>query len=434
MISRKYFLRNLTGSAAAVLLAQRCPGAPVTQGPSFNRLPSPDGTAEEVAADEKYWSSIQKCFNVDRNMIYLNSAGVNSSPIRVQQAVKKYLDYSYEAPSHILWDIMGPQKEEVRKRLAQYFGANAEEIAIIRNSSEGLQICQLGIELKKGDEVLTTNQDYFRMINTFKQRELREGVTMKQFAIPVPAENEEEIVRLFEENISRNTRLILMSHIVNKTGQILPVKKVVTMARKYNIPVIVDGAQSFGHIPFQQADLDCDYFVTSFHKWLSGPLGTGMLYVKKEKIRSLWPLTPSPVSLSDDIRKFEEIGTHAIGNFLAIDEALTFYDQVGAQRKQARLKYLSDYWISQVIDSSKVKLLTSRKKDFACGIATIQIEGIESDKLSAYLWEDQKIIAAPEKILSPELEGIRVSPNIFTTLEELDRLVSSLKKVMKSSL
>jgi isopenicillin-N epimerase len=325
-------------------------------------------------------------------------------------------------------EVLDPQKEGVRQRLAVMFGVDTEEIAIVRNASEGLQICQQGIDLQPGDEVLTTTQDYPRMITTFKQRERRDGIKLRQFPIPIPAEDDDEIVRLFESNITRDTKLILMCHMINITGQILPVKKVVEMARKYDIPVIVDGAHTFAHFDFDHSDLGCDFYATSLHKWLFAPHGTGMLFVRKDKVDSLWPLMAAPETLDSDIRKFEEFGTHPAANFIAIAEALTFHEAIGADRKQTRMKYLNDYWIDQVMESDRIRLHTSRNPKFACGIATIQIEGINSNELASRLWNDHKIIVTP--IIHDEFEGIRITPNVYTTLHELDRFISAINNTI----
>lgn len=423
MVSRKQFLKNIGGSAAAFSL-----GAYLNPGKSSHiteELSTYSGTASEIAKDEDFWSHVQQAFTVDRSLVNLNNGGVSPAPEFVQSAMKRHLDYSNEAPVYTMWRILEPQREAVRQRLAKNFGVDSEEIAITRNASESLQICQLGIDLESGDEVLTTDQDYPRMITTFQQRERREGIKLKQFSIPVPAEDDEEIVRLFEEHITPKTKLILMSHIINITGQILPVKKVVQMARKKDIPVIVDGAHAFAHFDFTHQDLDCDYYSTSLHKWLFAPHGTGMLYVKKDKIKDLWPMMAAPEDLDDDIRKFEEIGTHPAANFLAIAEALTFHEGIGAERKEARLKFLNDIWIDELIDHERVELHTSRKPEFACGIATVQIKGIKPEELNRRLWQKHRIITTP--INHDQFEGIRVTPNVYTTLEEIERFTDAMK-------
>lgn len=390
------------------------------------------GGAEKIAADETFWHKVQQAFTVDRSLVNLNNGGVSPAPAIVQEAMKSDLDYSNEAPVYTMWDVLEPQREGVRQRLARDFKCSPEEIALTRNASEGLQICQFGFDLEPGDEVLTTNQDYPRMINTFKQRERREGIKLKQFSIPVPAEDDEEIVQLFEENITPRTELILMCHMINITGQILPVKKVVNMARGYDIPVIVDGAHTYAHFDFDLTDLDCDYYATSLHKWLLAPHGTGMLYVKKDKIADSWPLMAAPDKMDDDIRKFEEIGTHPAANYLAVGEALTFHQGIGADRKEARLRYLNDYWIDQIIDYDRVRLNTSRDPKYYCGIVNVQIKDIDPGKLTNHLWKKHQIIVTPIK--HNEFEGIRVTPNVYTTIEEVERFADAMEYVVKNGL
>ena len=262
------------------------------------------GEPDRIATDESFWFEVQQAFTVDRSLVNLNNGGVSPSPAIVQDAMKRHLDYSNTAPTHAMWRILEPQREGVRERLARAFGCESEEIALTRNSSESLQICQFGFDLHAGDEVLTTDQDYPRMITTWLQRQSREGIVLKQFSIPVPAEDPQEIVRRFEERITRRTRLILMCHMINLTGQILPVREVVAMARRKNIPVIVDGAHAFAHWSFQRDDLGCDYYASSLHKWLFAPHGTGLLYVRKDLIADLWPLMAAPERMADGYKAY----------------------------------------------------------------------------------------------------------------------------------
>jgi selenocysteine lyase/cysteine desulfurase len=387
---------------------------------------------DDLARDEDFWFEVQQAFAVDRTIVNLNNGGVSPSPLVVNNAMKRYLDYSNMAPVYTMWKILEPQRETVRTRLAGVFGCDPEEVALTRNASEGLQICQFGFDLNPGDEVLTTNQDYPRMITTWKQCERRNGVVLKEFSIPVPAEDEGEIVSLFEQNITPRTRLVLMCHMINLTGQILPVRKVTGMARKKGIPVIVDGAHSFAHFEFSQKDLDCDYFATSLHKWLFAPHGAGMLYVKKEKVASLWPMMAAPDGMDADIRKFEEIGTHPAAGYLAIGDALTFHEGIGAARKEARMRYLRDYWVRRLMEDPRVKLNTSLDPRFSCGLANIQVRDLDSEKLSTFLWEEHRILVTPIK--HKEFEGIRVTPSVYTTLEELDRFGDALESVIRSGL
>jgi len=352
-LDRRQFLGTIAKPAAvaSVVMAN-----PTLMAKALSKIKSATGNPKDIARDESYWREIQQGYTADRGIVNLNNGGVSPSPAIVQEAMKRHLDFSNTSPAYSMWQILEPQREPVRRRMARFFNCDPEEIALTRNASEGLQICQNGFDLKAGDEVLTTTQDYGRMISTFKQRECRDGIVMKQFKIPIPAENDREIVRLFEENITPKTKLILMCHMINITGQILPVKKVVNMAREYDIPVIVDGAHTFAHFDFDVNDLDCDYYASSLHKWLCAPHGTGMLYVRKEKIADLWPLQAPGECGKDDIRKFEEIGTHPAANYLAIGDALTFHQGIGSKNKEERLFYLRDRWAKRLIKHNRNKI------------------------------------------------------------------------------
>jgi isopenicillin-N epimerase len=245
----------------------------------------------------------------------------------------------------------------------------------------------------------------------------------------VPAEEPDEIVRRFEQRITARTRLILMCHMINITGQILPVRPVVEMARARGIPVIVDGAHAYAHFDFRHGDLGCDYYATSLHKWLFAPFGTGFLYVRRDRIPDLWPLMASPESLDPDIRKFEEVGTHPCPNYLAIGVALTFHEGIGAARKEARLVHLRDTWARELLKEDRVRLHTSLEPGFAAGIANVQVEGIEPSELAGWLWESHRIIVTP--IGHPDCPGLRISPSVYTTMEELDRFVEAMRRAIR---
>ena len=385
-----------------------------------------------AGSDDDFWAEIGRAFTVDRSLINLNNGGVSPSPAWVQEAMGRHLAYSNTAPTYAMWQVLEPQREGVRKRMAREWKVDPEEVAFTRNAPEGLQICQFGFDLKRGDEILTTTQDYPRMITTFKQRERREGVVLRQFPIPIPAEDPSEIVRLFEQNITPKTRLILISHMINITGQILPVRAVTAMARKRGIPVIVDGAHALGHFDFTITELECDNYSTSLHKWLFAPHGPGLLYVRRDKIKDLWPMMAAPEKMDDDIRKFEEIGTHPAANTLAVAEALTFHQGIGAKRKESRLVYLRDYWAKRLLQHDRVRLHTSLQPGFACGIATVEIEGVDPAELTGWLWKAHRIIATPIK--HDEFQGVRVSPSVYTYIAELDRFVEAMETVIRDGL
>ncbi len=266
-----------------------------------NNLAKHPGTAADVVADEDFWFEVQGAFTVDRSLVNLNNGGVSPAPKLVQDAMKRHQDYSNLAPTYTMWQILEPQREGTRERMAREWAVDPEEIAFTRNASESLQTMQFGIDLQRGDEVLTTTQDYGRMITTFKQRERREGIVLKQIQIPVPAEDPAEVVRLFEEAITPRTRMILACHMINLTGQILPVTELTAMARRHGIPLVIDGAHALAHFDFTLGDLDVDNYSTSLHKWLFAPHGTGLLYVRRDKIEDVWPLMAAPESQNDNI-------------------------------------------------------------------------------------------------------------------------------------
>ena len=424
--------RDFLGSAAAMLGASQLPAFTSNATAIADELSRHPGAPADIARDENYWSEVARAFTVDRTLVNLNNGGVSPSPTFVQEAMKRHLDFSNKAPTYTMWQILGPQREGVRARMAREWGVDTEEVAFTRNASEGLQICQFGYDLKKGDEVLTTTQDYGRMLTTFRQRERREGIVMRQIKVPVPAEDDAEVVRRFEEGITEKTRLILMCHMINLTGQILPVKEIVAMARNYDIPVIVDGAHALAHFPFKLSELECDNYATSLHKWLFAPHGTGLLYVRKEEIPNVWPLMAAPDRMNDDIRKFEEIGTHPAANYLAIGEALTFHQGIGAERKAERLIYLRDHWANRLLENDRVSLNTSQKPGFACGIGNVHVDGLDTAALSSWLWNEHRIINVP--IGHEECTGLRISPSVYTTLEEIDRFSEAMEWAIKHGL
>ncbi|MEQ1763686.1 MAG: aminotransferase class V-fold PLP-dependent enzyme [Pyrinomonadaceae bacterium] len=386
----------------------------------------------EVATDEDFWATIQQSFSVTRGIINLNNGGVSPSPRIVTEAFVRYTWQQEDATAYTMWQILEPQSETVRTGLAEIFGCDAEEIAITRNASESLEILLMGLDLKSGDEILTSTQDYPRMITTLRQRELREGLKLKLIPIPIAPANADDIAAAYERAITPKTKLILVSHQINLTGQINPVKKVCEMARARGIDTIVDGAHAFAQFDFKRDDLQCDYYGTSLHKWLYAPKGTGLLYVKKDKIAKVWALMASEDKNKNDIRKFEEIGTHSAAMRLAIGEAVLFHRAIGGKRKEERLRYLSRYWMNNLKALPKVGFNTSFDPNQSCAIANFKVDGIDPVKLGGYLMSKHKIFTTP--IVHEEFTGIRITPNVYTTLWELDRFCSVVADVARKGL
>ncbi len=391
-----------------------------------------DKDAQLAAQDEDFWAQIQAAFTLDRNLINFNNGGVCPSPRIVQDALRRQLEYANQAPSYYMWRNLEPEIEAVRTRLARHFGCDREEMAITRNASEALLIAIAGIDLQRGDEVLTTDQDYPRMINGIKQRERREGVKMVQVTFPHVPRSKQELVDAIERGITSRTKLILICHVINLTGQIWPVKEIVEMGRKRNIPVIVDGAHAFAQFPYSNSELGCDYYGVSLHKWLMAPIGTGFLYVRKNKIESLWPLMADNEAQHTDIRKFEEIGTHPAANHNAISEALTFHEMIGPERKAARLRYMRSRWIDKIRNEKNVYFNTNLAPDHSCGIANVGITGIEPAKLAEWLLAKYAIFTTT--IVHKQYQGLRITPNVYTTLSEIDLFAEAMLKASRDGI
>ncbi len=386
----------------------------------------------DMATNEDYWREIQGAFSLDRTMINLNNGGVCPSPRVVHDALKRYLDQSNQAPVYNMWQQLEPGIEGVRRELAAEFGCDPEEMAITRNASESLEICILGLDLKPGDEILTTNQDYPRMITAWRQRERRDGVVLRQFSFPVPAPSMDDLYERFVKGVTPKTKVILICHITNLTGQIFPVKRVCEFARSRGIDVIVDGAHAFGQWPIRHQDVDCDFYGVSLHKWMLAPIGTGFLYVRKNRIKSLWPLMAAEAKQDGDIRKYEEIGTHPAANHNAIAEAIVFHRGIGAERKSARLRYLRDRWMKRLAADPRFAIHTSFDPAMGCAIGNVGIRSVDTAKLQAHLWGKKRIFTVA--IIHAEYQGLRITPNVYTTVDEIDAFAAEMEQVAAKGL
>ena len=430
-MERRSFLKSVGAGIGAASVSSMF--GPETIGhveAATSRVAAQDPVA--TAEDESYWRDIQQAFSVSRRMINLNNGYCCPSPRIVTEAVVDYTWQQEEAPAYTLARLLPPFRETVRQGLARLFDVDPEEIALVRNASEAMEIMLFGLDLESGDEVITTTQDYGRMRTTLDQRRRREGIDVNLFQIATPAESDDQIIEAFRESITPKTKMILMSHQINLTGQILPVKQIADMARERGIEVMVDGAHSFAQFEFTQKDVGCDYFGTSLHKWLLAPKGTGLLYVKRDKIKKLWPLMAAPERMDDDIRKFEEIGTHSEAPYLATGEAITFHNTIGGARKEARLRYLKDYWAKRLLELPNVRLHTSLDPQMSCAIGNVELVGVEPSAMADYFWDKHKIIVVA--INHAEFKGLRVTPNIYNTLDELDYFCDVFEHIQKNGL
>ena len=380
-----------------------------------------DAEAAAFAADEDFWEPVQRAFDLDRTWINLNNGGCSPAPSHVMAQLERDLRYSNELPVIHMWRDLEPRIEVVRREMAREFACDPEEMAITRNASEALLTLIHGIDLQPGDEVLLSNQNYGRMINGWKQRARRQGIVIKEISFPVPCTTPQQIVDAFAAAITPRTRVMEITHITNLTGQILPVKELVAMARARGVETFVDGAHAFAQFPFTRDELGCDYYGTSLHKWLLAPIGTGFLYVKREKIRRIWPLYAENEGQGDDIRKFEEVGTHPAANHNAVAVSLAFHRALGAARKSARLVYLRDRWAKRLLADGKgrVQVLTPLDSPWGRGLGFFNVDGLDPAKLGEWLMAKHRVVQTP--IIHPEFKGIRVTPNVYTSVEEIDR-------------
>jgi selenocysteine lyase/cysteine desulfurase len=384
----------------------------------------------EVAQNEDFWAVIQRAYSVNPDIINLNNGGVSPSPVVVQQAVERYNQLANEGPSYFMWGILDQGREPLREKLAHLAGANANEIAIDRNSTEALNTIIFGLPLKAGDEVIGTKQDYPHMIEAYKQRAERDGIVYKQISFDFPTEDDDAIVKAYEQAITPRTRLIHVTHMVNWVGQTMPVAKIADMAHAHNIEVLADGAHSFGLLDFKIPNLHCDYFGASLHKFLSAPIGTGMMWVRADKIEKVWPLVCAANPHSSDIRKFEDLGTRSFPLEQGIGEAINFHEGIGSKRKEQRIGYLKNYWASRVQSIPRVKLHTSLNLNYSCAICGVSIDGMTPSQVASALFDKYKIHTVG--IVWENISCVRVTPHVYTPLDDLDKLVGAIGEIAKS--
>jgi len=428
MTDRRKFLQKATALSSAALISS----IPSWAKELDQALQAAQGiSADAMATEEDFWYYIQQAFTVSPGIINLNNGGVSPAPRTVQEAMKRYYDLSNEAPSYYMWRILDQGREPLRANLAKMAGCSPEEIAMNRNSSEGLETVIFGLQLKAGDEVVLSKQDYPNVINAYKQREKRDDIKLVWVNLELPSENEDYLVSQYAKAFTPRTKVVNVTHVINWNGQVLPAKKIAAEAHKKGIEVVVDGAHSFAHLDFKIPDLDADYFASSLHKWLYAPIGSGLLYVKKEKIKTIYPLfATADDPLRDDIRKFESLGTRPFYIEQAIGKAVEFHDMIGSERKQKRLHYLKNYWMEKVKGLPKVKFNTSMDPKWGGAIGNIGIEGRKPGELDSFLMDKYKIHTTT--VVWENISGVRITPNVYTTIKNLDVLVEGITAFARS--
>jgi selenocysteine lyase/cysteine desulfurase len=430
MTDRRTFIRNIGGLAGGIPLLSLAQ-------PVFAGIPDPDYsmnllTPPDTGSDEDFWGWVRESYTMSPNIINLNNGGVSPQPKVVQDALERYNRIANEGPSYYMWNTLGDGRESVRMKLADMAGCSPEEIAIDRNTTEAMNTVIFGLNLKAGDEVIVAKQDYPNLLNAWKQREKRDGIKLVWLSFQFPMENENEIVSMYENAITPKTKIIMLMHMINYIGQILPAKKIAQMAHRHGVEVMLDAAHTFAHIDYKIPDLECDYFGTSLHKWLCAPFGTGMLYIKKDKIKNIWALLSDNQPDGENIRKFESLGTRSFPIELSISHAIDFHQVIGIQRKEARLRYLKNYWVEKVNQNPKIRMYTSLKPEFSCGLAAFGIEGIKPGDVTTRLMTKYKIHTT--SMVIDNVEAVRITPHIFTTIYELDRLVTGILDIAENGI
>lgn len=428
MPNRRSFLKKSTAMLSASLLPELVFSEELKA--ELHRVKN--HSAQQVATDEEFWSIIKEAYTASATIINLNNGGVSPSPKVVQDALDRFNKMSNEAPSYYMWQILDKGRESLRRKIADLAGCDAEEISICRNTTEALDNVIFGIDFEKGDEVILTKQDYPNMINAWKQREKRDGIVLKWIELDLPTEDENYLIKKYTEQITSRTKLVQVNHIINWTGHINPVRKIADAVHAKGADVMIDGAHTFGHFKFTVPELGGDYYGTSLHKWLSSSIGSGMLWIKKEKIKNVWPLMGAPdTQEADNIRKFENLGTRSFPIEYSIANAIDFHLMIGAERKEARLRFLKDYWTTKVKSHPKIHFNTSFHPSFSCAIANFSIEGMKPEDIASKLFLKYSVHAVA--INWENIQGVRVAPHVYTSLSDLDRLVDGILEIASAS-
>jgi selenocysteine lyase/cysteine desulfurase len=393
---------------------------------SKNRHLSP----EELAQNEEFWKAVRADYLLNPEFINLENGYYCITPEPIKNAFVKHIEAINFEGSFYMRKKRFFNNLYDRGVLAAYAGCDIEEIIFTRNTTESIDTVISGYDWKPGDEAIMAEQDYPYMLQHFQMMALRHGIVNKVLSVPLHPKNDEEIVEMYEKAITPKTRLLMVCHVINITGQILPIKKIATMAHRYGVDVLVDGAHAFAHIDFKISDLGCDYYGTSLHKWLSTPLGLGFLYIKKEKIKDIWATFADLDFPIGDIRRVVHTGTPAVHTEISFQNALEYLVKLGIENKQARLNYLRKYWMEKLKDTPNIVINTPFEEGRACGIGNVGLKNIKPTTLATKLFEDYKIWTVG--IEGQNVYGLRITPNIYTSTQELDVFVAAMKELAKA--
>lgn len=388
-------------------------------------------SSEILAINEDFWKKIREDYLLKPDYINLENGYYNFLP---QPTLEKYINHIREVNlqgSYYMRTVQFDNKKRIAAKLAALAGCSAEELIITRNTTESLDMIIGGQDWKPGDEAVMAEQDYGAMLDMFKQVSKRYGMVNKIISVPNHPGSDEEIVSLYEQAITPKTKLLMVCHMINITGHILPIKKICEMAHSKGVEVMVDGAHAFAHIQYKISDLGCDYYGASLHKWLSVPLGAGMLYVRKEKIQKIWPLLADSEKDMNKIQRLNHTGTLPVHTDLTIEDAIDYYSMIGSDRKEKRLRYLQQYWTKQVRNFKGIVVNTPSDEQRSCGIANVGINGIKPAELATRLMKEFNIFTVA--IDYANVHGCRITPNVYTTTDELDVFVSALKKMAQNA-
>ena len=419
-LSRKEFLKQTMLTTAGLPFVARI----ATSGAQPLVVPE----SVDLETDEAFWKMVRQQFSLDDAVINFNNGSVGPQSTQVQDAHMEMYRQSNLAPAYHMWKKQNKNREALRAELAELLGADAEEVALNRNTTEGLSTVIFGLNLKEGDEVVVSDFDYPFMLNAWRQRQMRDGIVLKEVKLPLPIEDIDQAVELYRKAITPNTKVVHITHVINWTGQVMPVKEITAMAKKQGCEVVVDAAHALAHIPLSFREIGCDYLATSLHKWLGAPFGTGALVIKNEKKTGLWPLMSPYEPESDDIKKFEFLGTRSIPAEMAISEAIAFHKKLGDENVHKRLHYIKNYWAEQVMEWEGITMHTSLKPEFGGAIATFSINGMTAGEIASALWREGNFDVG--HVVWNGMNAVRISPHIYTSLEELDRLVVAIKKML----